>query len=433
MTRFLLLPWLLLGALLPGALHGAALTVDGAVRTALANNRDLRAAYFEIEKARGRLLQAGLWPNPSLEVSGTADKAFNDEGQHLVTAGFNQAFPVTGRLRLGKDVARVDVAQAIAEIRNRERLLIGESVRAFITVVASEARIAARKEVLATDENFVQLSQQRLRAAQASQVDVNLSQIEAQRLHQDIGSLEVERRTNLLALKLKLGMTPDAALTLEGSLQTVAERLASHVAEKGGPARRPDLRGLVLAADRARAEVRLARAEAWADPTLGLTYESDHTVDDPRGLKTDQYLGLRVAVPLPLYDRNQGKVREGLAAQNQAQAQASALELSIRTEIATARLRAEQFGDILATYRKDLLPLAAQNADLLRQGYTAGTADFALLVQSQTQRGTLLDGYVDALRDRALALADLQTAAASSPFLQFDFVKTKVSATRSGK
>ena len=327
----------------------------------------------------------------------------------------------------------MDVAQAMAEIRNRERLLIGESVRAFIAAIASEERIAARREVLATNENFVQLSEQRLKAAQASQVDVNLSRIEAQRLSQDIGLLEIESRTDLLALKLKLGLTPDAALTLEGSLQTVAERLAPRGDDKDAPARRPDLRGLELAADRAGAEVRLARAEAWGDPTLGLTYENDRTVDDPRGLHTDQYLGLRVAVALPLHDRNQGKVRAGLAAKNQARARVAALALSIRSEIAAARVRAERLGDILAAYQQNLLPLAAQNTDLLRQGYEAGKADFTLVVQSQAQRGTLLDGYVDALRDRALALADLQTAAAASPFLPLDFVQMKASANRPGK
>ncbi len=313
----------------------------------------------------------------------------------------------------------------MAEISNRERLLIGQTERAFIAVAASTEQIASRRELLGINETLVQLSQQRLQAAQVSQVDVNLANIETQRLQQEIDVLEIERQTNLLALKLKLGRMPNAPLSVEGSLQSIAEHLDVRGGEAGAFARRPDLRGLELEGDRARAEVRLARAEAWSDPTIGFTYENERAVDDPRGLRTDQYLGLRLAVPLPLYNRNQGKVREQIGAENQAQAQAAALQLSIRSEIAEARVRAERFGSVLSAYQQNLSPLVAQNTDLLRQGYAVGKIDFTLVVQSQTQRGTLRNGYVDALRDRAMALADLQTATASSPYLNVDFLQSR--------
>ena len=99
------------------------------------DNLDLRAASYEVDKARGRLLQAGLWPNPELELSTTTDRTFNDEGERTSAAGFQQAFPISGRLRFAKRVSRVDVAQAMAEIRNRERLLIGEVQRDFLSVL----------------------------------------------------------------------------------------------------------------------------------------------------------------------------------------------------------------------------------------------------------------------------------------------------------
>ena len=434
MPRTALIPLILLSLSLWGTNAARAVSLDGAVRQALANNLDLRSAYFEVEKARARLLQAGLWPNPELELNTSTDTPLTNEGQFILTAGFNQAFPLTGRLRYAQSSARVDIAQAMAEIRNRERLLIGETVRAFIEAAATTEQIAARRELLGINQNFAQLSEQRLQAAQASQVDVNLARIEARRLQQEIGLLEIEYQTNLLALKQKLGLKPEAPLSVDGSLQAIAERLAARGGDESAAfARRPDLRALELAGDRAHAEVRLARAEAWGDPTFGLTFENDRAVDDPQGLKTDRYLGVRVAVPLPFYNRNQGKVREQIAAGSQAQAQAQALQLSIRNEMAEARMRAERLGGVLASYQKDLLPLVTQNTDLLRQGYAAGKADFSLIVQSQTQRGTLRTGYVDSLRDRALALADLQTATASSPFLKVDFLQRKPSAIRSGK
>src|SRR5688500_2194950 len=94
----------------------SALTIDQAVAGALRDNLDLRAASYEVDKARGRLLQAGLWPNPELELSTATDRTFNDEGEQRTAAGFQQAFPISGRLRFARRVSRVDVAQAMAEI-----------------------------------------------------------------------------------------------------------------------------------------------------------------------------------------------------------------------------------------------------------------------------------------------------------------------------
>lgn len=97
-----------------------ALTMDQAVKSALAGNLDLRAAKYEVEKARGWLIQAGLWPNPSVEFGFRPDRLSNNEGERTVSAGFVQAFPITGRLKFAKQISRGDVAQAMVEIRNRD-------------------------------------------------------------------------------------------------------------------------------------------------------------------------------------------------------------------------------------------------------------------------------------------------------------------------
>ena len=58
-----------------------AVTLDDAVRSALAGNLDLRAARYEVEKARGRLVQAGPWSNPTPEFFGRAVRLGNNDGE----------------------------------------------------------------------------------------------------------------------------------------------------------------------------------------------------------------------------------------------------------------------------------------------------------------------------------------------------------------
>src|SRR5262245_22536250 len=101
------------------------LTLNELTHIAIQNNNDLKAAQYNISLAKARLTQAGLWPNPSLNLLNTDDKLLTNEGEYTRSAGFSQAFPLSGRIGKQKNVARVDVALARAEIRNAKRLLKG--------------------------------------------------------------------------------------------------------------------------------------------------------------------------------------------------------------------------------------------------------------------------------------------------------------------
>lgn len=422
-------PLVLLGFATPAA-RSAAVTIDGSVQAALGNNLDLRAAYYEVEKARGRLVQAGLWPNPELQFATTTDRTFKDEGERTSSAGFQQAFPISGRLRFGKQVGRVDVAQAMAEIRNRERLLIGEVQRDFIAVLLLRQQIATNREFLGINRGYVETLTQRKAQAEVSDVDVNLAQLELQRLQLDNAALEAELSTRELSLKQRLGLQPEQSLAVDGDLDAIANKFRPEKYQTTMVVNRPDLRQTELGIDKANAEIRLAKAEAWADWTLGTDYESDRTVDEPVGLNEDRFFGFRLSVPLALWNRNQGRVYEQRAAADQARAQVEALQLTIRNEIATGLARARKLREIVNTYRSSLVPTLTATTNLLGVGQQQGLIQPTQFIQAQQQRGTLLISSLTSYSNYFQALIDLETASASSPFLKKDFLETRTSETR---
>ena len=376
----------LLAASLAFSREARALSMDQAVMGALSNNLDLRAAYYEVEKARGRLIQAGLWPNPELEFSTTTDRTFKNEGERTSTAGFAQAFPISGRLHFAKEVSRVDVAQAMAEIRNRERLLIGEVQRDFLTALVLRQQIAANREFIGINREFVETFEQRLKKAEVSQVDVNLARVELQRLELETAVLEADLSVRELSLKQRLGLAPERAILLEGNLDALAAQFRPEKYRTTMVVNRPDLRQTELGIDRAQAEMRLARADAWADWTLGLDYENDRATDDPGGLDRGEFIGFKISVPIALWNRNQGRVFEQQAAADQARKQVDALRLTIRTEIATGLARAYKLRDVVKNYSGTLLPALTQTTALLRKGQTEGLIEPTQLIQAQQQR-----------------------------------------------
>ena len=407
-----------------------AVTIDQAVVSALSNNLDLRAAYFEVEKARGRLLQAGLWPNPELEFATTTDKPFNNEGERTSSAGFQQAFPISGRLRFAKQVSRVDVAQAMTEIRNRERLLIGEVQRDFVAVLLLRQQIATNREYLGMNREYVETLAKRKEAAEVSEVDVNLAQVELERLGLENATLEAELSTREFSLKQRLGLSPEQALTVEGNLDAIAQKFRPEKYQTTMVVNRPDLRQIELGIDKANAEIRLAKAEAWADWTLGFDYENERAEDEPRGIQEDKFLGFQLSIPLALWNRNQGRVFEQRAAADQARAQTEALHLSIRNEIASGLARARKLREIVNTYRSSLLPKLTSTTSLLARGQREGLVEPTQFNQAQQQRGTLLVGSLNSYNNYFQALIDLETATASSPFLKKDFFEKRTTTTR---
>ncbi len=408
-----------------------ALTIDGAVQAALRNNLDLRAATYEVEKARGRLLQAGLWPNPELEFSTSTDRTFNNEGERTTTGGFQQAFPIAGRLRFAKQVSRVDVAQAMAEIRNRERLLIGEVQRDFVNVLLLRDQLVANREFVGLNRDFVNTLDERLKRAEVSEVDLNLARLELQRLGVESALLESDLVARELSLKLRLGLTPEQNIVLDGNLDALAARFRPEKYQKSMVVNRPDLRQIELGIDRAAAEVRLARAEAWADWTLGANYDNERKVDDPSGLRTDQFFGVKISIPIALWNRNQGRVYEQTAAADQAAQQFEAQQLSIRSEIATGLARASKLRDAVGSYRRDILPSFRETSALVRKGYNEGLIPATQVIQVQQQQTTLRTSLLTANANYLQALVDLETATASSPFLKKDFLQQTRSSVRS--
>jgi outer membrane protein TolC len=96
------------------------------ITQALSGNKDLQAARFATAQARARLVQAGVLPNPRLELTNKNDALFKNEGEYTASIGFSQQFPVAGRIARQKDVARVDIDLAVAEIKEAEWKLAGD-------------------------------------------------------------------------------------------------------------------------------------------------------------------------------------------------------------------------------------------------------------------------------------------------------------------
>jgi outer membrane protein TolC len=390
------------------AIAGAAelrLTPDGAADYAVKHNPALAAARFRIDEARGRLRQAGRHANPELEVELSRNPRA-PEGSWGVA--FMQKFPLTGRLRLEKAVSAAALAAAEAEVRNEERKLAGEARAAGVKLLALREQRALREKQVGNSKELSAFMTKRVETGEASVLDSSQVQLETQQLEAEFLQLDAGRAVLLGELRPLLGVTTGAELEITGDL-----RVPGKLPPAGANATaRADYLAAQANIQAAEQTVELARAQKWEDLSAGFTLEHERSEDVPEGFKRDTFLGLKFSLPLPLWNQNEGRVEEALAATARAKKEADALSATIRAEAATARAEMAILAKIIAKLDDELLPAAAKIEEQFRTNYAAGQVPLPEVLRSRAKRIELDRQRLDALRDYHLARVRHLTATA---------------------
>lgn len=391
--------------------NAAGMTRLQAIDIAVQHNKDLQAARYTVEQARARLLQAGLPPNPRLGIAARNDLIFGNQGEYAASIGISQQFSVVGRIAHQKAVARVDVALALAEIRQAELKLAGDVTSRFYRILALNRQIEVRERLMDVDQKLVLGTRNRFKAAEVSELDVNTAQLDLQRLTQERALLLSQRMTQLAQLNQLLGRSATQAIELDDTLPS-SEALPSLVdQQQQALVLRPDLRFALLNADRARADQALARAQRWEDWTVGVGLKQGRLViDGAPPQASSRAFGLSLSIPLPLRNQNQGRIAEAVAAGTQADARIEALKLSISNEVASAYAEAQRLRQAVSAYQGSMLALSARNVRLAQQGYNQGLISIVEVVQAQRQQGELNTAYLNTLDQYLQALARLHIA-----------------------
>jgi len=121
------------------------------------------------------------------------------------------------------------------------------------------------------------------------------------------------------------------------------------------------------------------------------------------GRERTGYIGFRISLPLPFWNRNQGAIAEKAASAERARLERDALAMQINGEAGTARKEMETNASIVSETRDNLLPLALEQMGAMQKAYESGQADLQSVLRSRDQRLQLESSTLDALRDFHLA------------------------------
>lgn len=376
-----------------------ALTLAQAMALALQHSPELRAAQQDVQASEGAVIQAGARPNPELQT------LMEDTRAQTRTTTVQLAQPIELG---GKRAARVSAAQLAQTQVGIEWQARRAQVRADVTEaffasaiaqervrlaqasseLAARASLAVSKRVHAGKVSPVE--ETRAKVAQAS-VDVELLQARSEWrvAQQRLGSLMGQSASDLAPINW--------APLVES---TVALNPAFMNQQAGRLADAPALRQARLEVDRRRALTDLEEARRIPDITVTL------------GTKRSEELGrnqavIGLALPLPLWDRNQGNVLQAMRLQDKAEADLAAMQIRVDNQWTQLTERYQAAHAEVQTLQQDVLPGAQSAWQAAVTGFELGKFSFLETLDAQRTLFQARAQYLRALAEMHRTAADI--------------------------
>jgi cobalt-zinc-cadmium efflux system outer membrane protein len=375
-------------------IHGREISLTAVPKRVAGANPELAAARLMIEEARGRQLGAGRLMNPELQLSARRMTEGKEGGW---TAGLMQKFPVTARLRLEKAVTAAQLAAAESEVADKRRMLTAEAETMAVNILGMRAEIRIAESQAALADKMAELAAARA-AANESALEAGQMKLEARQARNSVRRMQAEIAAISESLKPMLGMPTSEPLTVTGGLPAAQMPAAAQPDDS-----RPDIQAAIRRADAAGQSVNLARAKKWDDWSGGLMVDRARTMDMPEGLEDETMLGLQLSIPLPFWNKNQGEIAEAEAMRARTLAEVESLRLKAGGEAASARREMQQLRPVLDEYSSQLLPLAKQQIERVRESYVNNKSTLQDVLRARDRLLMIEMSSAAALRDFHLA------------------------------
>ena len=352
------------------------------IDTALANNRDLRLAVANVERARAqyRVQRADLLP--TLSASGNAtyqDTPFAQQGGapgrtdiYTASAGISAwEVDLFGRIR---NLSRAAQEQYFAAQENRnaaQTALIAETANAWLTMAADQERLRIARDLEGAFGKTLELTRARFAKGIASELEVRQAQTSHDQARADIAAATTLVAQDQNALNLLAGTSvpaadlpsamPDGDVTLSNLPADLPSELLL---------RRPDIAAAEHQLRGANADIGAARAAFF--PKISLTAAFGTLSMGLSNLFSagSDYWSVAPSASLPIFDfgRNQGNLRYARASYD---AMVATYEKSVQTGF-------REVADALARRGTMTAQLEAQTSlrDAARVGYRLSEARF---------------------------------------------------------
>ena len=375
-------------------------TLSEFVEIAERNHPRMRSARANVEGARGKAVQARLYPNPVLasaspQISGNESQWNGFVTQDIVTGG---------KLRLAQQAALREVQVSQYElIRARFDVLTGVR-RDFYGLLVSQRRLEIFQLLLEISTKSYDIGRRLAEAGEGSKADGLFWSIERDRAEVRLLNASVFIETGRRQLAASIAVPGADIGMVDGDLfqhlpTFDLKSLQESILQNNSKPRAAE-------SNIARAQWAMERSVVEPIPNInllgGYQRQVGPTVQD-QGL-------MQVMMSVPLFDRNQGNIRSARAEIASSRADLRQVELDLATVTAQTVAAYRTSQRLVDWYEDYILPKARETVTVTQTLYSRGETSFLNLLQAQRLLTETELAYVEAQAERwngSVTLADL--------------------------
>lgn len=376
------------------------LTLQQLESLALRSNPSVARAQSLVAAAHGRAHQAGLAPNPRVGV----------DLQQLGSDGLAEQYGIFVEQEIVPSEKRqLDRSIATQEIRRLRQQLAAQKLRvltdvriAFVQALRSQRQIELTQHLIDIGRKGVKAANDLFNASEVGRTDVLHAELEVEAaliLHHNA---ENRRRAAWRALAAVTAQTSLAPQPLSGDITDIDEEIEFEAALQRLRNQSPEIAAALADVEKSRCNLRRQQIEPRPNLIVaGLVNVRDNGI----GGSTDG--AILVGVPLPIWNRNQGAIREARHLLSAAEQALGQVEARLMQQLAPVFERYRNAAEQVDHYQTRILPMSVETLQLTRTSYELGEISFTNLLNAQRTYANNQLAYLDSLEALRVALAEI--------------------------
>lgn len=324
------------------------LNIAEAEKLFVASNYQLLLAKYEIEQAKADVITAKLFDNPEITHE---NLLYNHETKRFLetsyaTGQFNtqvsQLFKLAGKRNKSIKLATTAVKLEEFEYFDLIRTLRYQLRSTFFKLHSLQQSAKIYGGQVKALEQLLQASNKQLSLGNIANKDVIRIKSLLYTLQADYHQINTEIDDLTAELKLLTQIKPETMIETvvdEDSKGKISE-MAYALLLDSAKANRVDLKSAQTAITYAQQNLRLQKANAIPDVQLSLVY-------DLKGSYPEQYTGIGISMPIPLFNRNQGEIKKAKIAIEAQQTAYTQVENVLSNEVFKAYQNAKRIESLM--------------------------------------------------------------------------------------
>jgi len=407
----------------PGWGRADSLTLEEAIRVALANNREILVAKEKIEEAKQRIKEAkaGYFPTidlsgtythlneaPSMGIPGYGSVEMGQADNYLSKLSINQPLYTSGRLSYANKQTDLGYQRAQEDLNNVQNNITFQVKKAFYAVLLAQENVEVTEKALDQANRHLDVVEDFFKVGVVSRFDLLRTRVEVANLKPDLIQARNDLRLSQESLANLLSLS-SASLELEGELSLEPRRITLEEVIDKALKERSDLKSLKL--QKEMSEVALKLAGVQNKPTLALV--GNYQYQNPSQGKDEwgEEWNLNLVLSIPLFDgwANRARVAQRRSQIKQIDLSLRGLEAGIDLEVKKAFWDLEASEGRIYAQEKNI-EQAEEALSIAEVRYQSGAITNLEVLDAQLALTRVRLGYLKALYDHNVAIAELEKA-----------------------